>query len=145
MSGQQSALEEQSVPFMSEDTFPLENNLSENDSPENVQLETFSIGSDHDAQQKAVDVRRRLYVSHFLSTWNSRVFEFGAVLFLAQFFPGTLLPASVYALVRAASAICFAHLVGNYIDSEDRLKVTSGLFQSADMMTQEQQSDNDQR
>ena len=65
----------------------------------------------------------RLYVSHFLSTWNSRVFEFGAVLFLARIFPGTLLPPSIYALVRAASAICFAPLVGRYVDQGDRLKV----------------------
>lgn len=68
-------------------------------------------------------IKRRLYVSHFLSTWNSRIFEFGAVLFLARIFPGTLLPSSVYALVRAASAICFAPLVGRYVDQGDRLKV----------------------
>ena len=68
-------------------------------------------------------VKPRLYVSHFLSTWNSRVFEFGAVLFLARIFPGTLLPPSIYALVRAASAICFAPLVGRYVDQGDRLKV----------------------
>lgn len=68
-------------------------------------------------------IKRRLYVSHFLSTWNSRTFEFGAVLFLARIFPGTLLPPSVYALVRAASAICFAPLVGRCVDRGDRLKV----------------------
>lgn len=65
----------------------------------------------------------RLYISHFLSTWNSRVFEFGAVLYLATIFPGTLLPMSVYALVRGISAIVFAPSVGQYIDSENRLKV----------------------
>jgi iron-regulated transporter 1 len=68
-------------------------------------------------------ISRRLYVSHFLSTWNSRVFEFGAVLYLATIFPGTLLPMSVYALVRGISAIVFAPSVGKYIDSENRLKV----------------------
>ena len=68
-------------------------------------------------------IKPRLYVSHFLSTWNSRVFEFGAVLFLARIFPGTLLPPSIYALVRAASAICFAPLVGRYVDQGDRLEV----------------------
>ena len=50
----------------------------------------------------------KLYVSHFLSAWNSRGFEFGAILFLATIYPGTLLPMSVYALVRAASAIILA-------------------------------------
>lgn len=74
---------------------------------------------------------RRLYVSHFLSTWNYRGFEFGSVLFLVSIFPGTLLPLSVYALVRAASAIIFAPLVGQYIDRGQRLDVirTSILLQ----------------
>ena len=72
---------------------------------------------------KLSGIKRRLYVSHFLSTWNSRAFEFGAVLFLARIFPGTLLPPSVYALVRAASAICFAPLTGRCVDRGDRLKV----------------------
>jgi iron-regulated transporter 1 len=30
-----------------------------------------------------IKVARRLYVSHLLSTWNSGVFEFGSVLYLA--------------------------------------------------------------
>ena len=67
-------------------------------------------------------IPRQLYVSHFLSAWNVRGFEFGAVLFLATVFPGTLLPMSVYALVRAASAIVFSPFVGRYIDSGNRLQ-----------------------
>jgi iron-regulated transporter 1 len=66
---------------------------------------------------------KRLYVSHFLSTWNSRVFEFGAVLYLASIFPKTLLPLSVYALARGASAIVFSPAVGRYIDTANRLRV----------------------
>ncbi|KAM0723125.1 hypothetical protein Q7P37_001325 [Cladosporium fusiforme] len=65
---------------------------------------------------------RRLYTSHALSTWNSRVFEFGAFLFLAKIYPHTLLPASVYALARAASAALFSPWLGSYIDHADRLK-----------------------
>ncbi|KAK4073471.1 uncharacterized protein Triagg1_5297 [Trichoderma aggressivum f. europaeum] len=68
-------------------------------------------------------VARRLYASHFLSTWNSRVFELGAVLYLASVFPGTLLPMSLYALVRGLSAIVFAPAVGWYIDTGNRLQV----------------------
>jgi hypothetical protein len=67
--------------------------------------------------------RKRLYISHFLSTWNSRLFEFGAILFLASIFPGTLLPASIYALARSSSAIVLAPAVGRYIDVADRLSV----------------------
>lgn len=68
---------------------------------------------------------RSLYLSHFLSTWNSRVFEFGAVLYLATVYPGTLSPMSVYALLRGVSAIVFAPLLGQYIDRGDRLQVVS--------------------
>lgn len=75
---------------------------------------------DHSVPQ---GIARRLYLSHFLSTWNSRVFEFGAVLYLATIYPGTLLPMSVYALTRGVSAIVFAPVVGQYIDIGDRLRV----------------------
>ena len=68
-------------------------------------------------------ITRKLYVSHFLSTWNFRGFEFGAVLFLATIFPSTLLPLSVYALFRAASAIVFAPAIGRYIDNGQRLRI----------------------
>lgn len=65
---------------------------------------------------------RRLYISHTLSTWNSRVFEFGSVLYLASIFPGTLLPLAVYSMVRGAAAITLSSWVGHYIDRNDRLK-----------------------
>lgn len=68
-------------------------------------------------------ISRRLYISHFLSTWNSRAFEFGAVLFLASIFPHTLLPLSIYALVRSAAAIIFGPTVGRAIDRRNRLQI----------------------
>ncbi|TFY56518.1 hypothetical protein EVG20_g8895 [Dentipellis fragilis] len=70
-----------------------------------------------------LSIRRRLYISHLLSTWNSRVFEFGAMLFFAGIFPNTLLPMSAYALTRSLSAIASARGVGRYIDGGDRLAV----------------------
>jgi iron-regulated transporter 1 len=69
------------------------------------------------------DIANCLYLSHFLSTWNSRVFEFGAVLYLATIYPGTLLPMSVYALSRGLAAIIFSPAVGHYIDVANRLTV----------------------
>ena len=83
----------------------------------------------HDSRTEQLDVPipkhtlHRLYISHFLSTWNSRVFEFGAVLYLANVFPSTLLPVSVYALVRGAVAVVFSSAVGHYVDVGDRLQV----------------------
>ena len=69
------------------------------------------------------NIKWRLFTSHFLSTWNARSFEFGAVLFLASIFPATLLPMSVYALTRGISAILFSPAVGRYIDTAERLHV----------------------
>lgn len=80
--------------------------------------------NDNILDQRALNaITRNLYVSHFLSTWNFRGFEFGAVLFLATIFPGTLLPLSIYALFRAASVILLAPAIGRYIDYDQRLKV----------------------
>jgi solute carrier family 40 (iron-regulated transporter), member 1 len=81
---------------------------------------TGEILSHHEISE---GITRKLYVSHFLSTWNFRGFEFGAVLFLATIFPGTLLPMSSYALIRAASAIILAPASGRYIDNGERLRV----------------------
>ena len=66
-------------------------------------------------------ITNRLYISHFLSTWNSRLFEFGAVLFLASIYPNTLLPMSVYAMIRSASAMMLSPAIGVLIDRRDRL------------------------
>lgn len=66
---------------------------------------------------------RLLYTSHFLSTWNARLFEFGAFLWLAQIYPQTLLPASAYALSRSAAAALFSPWIGKHIDNHDRLAV----------------------
>ncbi|KAI6495647.1 hypothetical protein MCOR11_005317 [Pyricularia oryzae] len=74
-----------------------------------------------DAVPRSLELR--LYVSHFLSTWNSRLFEFAAVLFLASVFPDTLLPMSVYALARSGAAIVFGQSIGSWIDRGDRLAV----------------------
>jgi iron-regulated transporter 1 len=90
-------------------------NDTDNDAVEQMQQATLS---DTEHRQHC----RRLYISHALSTWNSRLFEFGAFLFLAKIYPNTLLPASVYALARAASAALLSPRLGSYIDSADRLK-----------------------
>lgn len=64
-----------------------------------------------------------LYTSHFLSTWNSRAFQFGSVLLLAARFPNTLFPVSFYALVSVVPGALYASRFGDYIDNNDRLMV----------------------
>lgn len=63
----------------------------------------------------------RLYLSHFLSTWNSRMFEFAAFLFLAAVFPGTLLFASIYALARSCAVFLLSSSIGSLMDRTNRL------------------------
>ena len=115
---------EEGVPFLAQVAPLSEETSSPTDETRpggSTQIHHFEV-YDHLDVPKQLGIKHSLYISHFLSTWNSRVFEFGAVLFLARIFPGTLLPSSVYALVRAASAICFAPLVGRCVDQVDRLK-----------------------
>jgi hypothetical protein len=106
------------------------NSTSQSQSDETRPLLTSPVAASSKAQYQPDEgdevparLTNHIYVSHFLSTWNSRVFEFGAVLYLATIFPGTLLPMSVYALTRGLSAVLFAPAVGQYIDTSDRLQV----------------------
>ncbi|KAF2713993.1 iron transporter [Pleomassaria siparia CBS 279.74] len=63
----------------------------------------------------------KLYLSHTLSTWNARTFEFGAVIFLATIFPDTLFYTSLYALCRSGAAAIFSSWVGGIVDRTHRL------------------------
>ncbi|KAJ8058287.1 hypothetical protein OCU04_012481 [Sclerotinia nivalis] len=64
-----------------------------------------------------------LYLSHFLSTWNGRSYEFAAIIFTANAWPDTLVAASIRGIVRTLASICFSSSVGRWVDkSPDRLK-----------------------
>lgn len=76
---------------------------------------------DHSSGEIVPNVLNKLYTSHFLSVWNSRLFEFGAVLFLAVITPGTLFYVSIYALIRSLAAVFLASSVGKYVDRSNRL------------------------
>lgn len=108
------------TPLLSNTPSPPDNPLSQSPPAEDDVAATLPAGTEVEVP---LAVRKRLYVSHFLSTWNSRVFEFGAVLYLASIYPGTLLPMSVYALSRQASAIVLSPVIGRFIDKSNRLKV----------------------
>lgn len=94
-----------------------ENTTREEEPPTGNQTTSSSSSS------SSSSIKRKLYVSHFLSTWNSRMFEFGAVLFLVAAFPGTLLYTSAYALVRSLAVALLSSALGRRIDRFDRLKV----------------------
>ena len=105
---------EEDVPFLREQSAspPPYTSVAGHDAPT---TETYMITDEH--------LKRRLYISHFLSTWNSRTFEFATLLVVARLFQETLLPVSIYALFRAGSAICFSPFIGRYVDYGERLKV----------------------
>ncbi|TVY93896.1 Solute carrier family 40 member [Lachnellula willkommii] len=48
-----------------------------------------------------------LYVSHFLSTWNIRTYEFAAIIFTAAAYPDTLIASSIRISVIGASVLWF--------------------------------------
>ena len=100
--------------------------LADDDSDDSLNADLEGLRETVSAQgasSASQSVTYRLYVSHFLSTWNSRVFEFGAVLYLATIFPGTLMPMSVYAVSRGLAAVVVSPLLGKYIDVGNRLQV----------------------
>ena len=76
---------------------------------------------------RAVDISKsltiRLYASHFLSKWNSRLFEAAVVCFLASIFPNNLLLISVCFLARNVAAIALTVPIGNFIERANRLVV----------------------
>ena len=61
-------------------------------------------------------------MSHFLFTWNDRVWEFASVILLIAAYPLTLLPSSIFGLTSTASAIVFSPAVGRWFDGTPRLK-----------------------
>ncbi|KAK3201797.1 hypothetical protein GRF29_164g715977 [Pseudopithomyces chartarum] len=86
------------------DTSPPSDNDTCVVDPDPTQEDPFDTPPPH-----AIDsILWKLYLSHALSTWNARAFEFGAVIFLSAIFPGTLFYASIYALIRALAAFVFS-------------------------------------
>ncbi|KAI8161003.1 Solute carrier family 40 member 1 [Colletotrichum sp. SAR 10_70] len=103
--------------------------------------EAMMMAPQHDPTPAAPSISKpvvfRLYVSHFLSTWNSRLFEFGAVLFLASIYPGTLMPMSIYALVRGVFAVILSPSIGSWIDRGNRLSVVVVITEGNEKARQE--------
>jgi len=110
-----------SIPY--DETTPLirEDNDAEHALQDEPRDESSTAREASDGVSRSL--KTRLYASHFLSTWNSRIFEFGAILYLAAIYPGTLLPMSVYALVRGFAAVFLAPAIGQHIDRANRLAV----------------------
>ncbi|KAK6331962.1 hypothetical protein TWF718_002499 [Orbilia javanica] len=90
--------------------------------PENGSHADAESGNEHRGAQEGASLAG-LYVSHFLSTWNDRTYEFAAVVFTVEAFPNTLLPASISGIAQCLAAIAFSPSVGIWADrSPSRLE-----------------------
>lgn len=64
-----------------------------------------------------------LYISHFLTSWTERFYEFASYLFIIEIFKKSLLLPSIYGFVVTISAIIFSNYIGKYVDIIERLKI----------------------
>ncbi|CZT01617.1 related to ferroportin 1 [Rhynchosporium agropyri] len=64
-----------------------------------------------------------LYISHFLSMWNVRTYEFAAIIFTATAYPDTLAATSIRGIARTLASILFSSMLGRWVDQNpSRLK-----------------------
>jgi iron-regulated transporter 1 len=69
------------------------------------------------------DVKRGLYISHFLYVWNARVYEFGIVLFIINLYPKNLLPPSLFSLVSTGSGVFLTNALTKLVNNGERLPI----------------------
>ncbi|EDV19239.1 uncharacterized protein TRIADDRAFT_1773, partial [Trichoplax adhaerens] len=62
-------------------------------------------------------------IGHFLSSWGDRMWVFVVGLFLVRLNITSLLLTAIYGLTLAITAIVFAPVFGDWVDSSDRLRV----------------------
>ncbi|KAL4222197.1 hypothetical protein ACF0H5_018234 [Mactra antiquata] len=63
-----------------------------------------------------------VYISHFLSAWGDRMWQFGVGLFLVIIAPESLLLTAVYGFVTGAAILLFGPMVGDWVDRMARLQ-----------------------
>ena len=114
------------APLPSPAQLPPSNNADEDICP--TQDSNLNPTTEESQPQNAPSTLRKLYISHTLSTWNARTFEFSAVIFLATRFPSTLFYASTYALFRSLAAFLLSARIGQVVDARERLSVVRGTI-----------------
>ncbi|KAH8148556.1 uncharacterized protein LAJ45_07267 [Morchella importuna] len=58
-----------------------------------------------------------LYLSHFLSTWNARGYEFAAIIFTASAYPETLMASSIRGIITTIATLALSASVGRWCDT----------------------------
>ncbi|KAF9988140.1 hypothetical protein BGZ75_009914 [Mortierella antarctica] len=64
---------------------------------------------------------QKLYISHFLTSWVDRSFEFASYLLIAKVFTTSLLQSSLYGLITTLAALLLSNRIGNWINILSRL------------------------
>ena len=64
---------------------------------------------------------RKLYISHALTSWVDRSFEFASYLLISKIYTSSLLQASVYGLTTTLAALILSNQIGNWINILSRL------------------------
>lgn len=62
-----------------------------------------------------------LYLSHFLSAWGERAWEFGAALLLISAFSGSLRLPAIFGFALSAATVLFGGAIGDWVDRTNRL------------------------
>ncbi|KAI1767673.1 Ferroporti-1 [Hypoxylon sp. FL1150] len=101
----------------------------DSDSEDNIGLEvedeTTHMGGDGSVVPNSLTRSQawNLYISHALSTWNARGYEFAAILFTAAAYPDTLVAAALRMIIVYFSMILFSSSVGQWVErSPNRLR-----------------------
>lgn len=80
------------------------------------------------ALYEVTTTRRYLYISHFLSMWGGRAFEFTVALSLLSLHPSSLLLTSLFGLTDSAAVFLFAPIIGAWVDNTPRLRAVTILY-----------------
>ncbi|GLE11756.1 hypothetical protein PINS_up024395 [Pythium insidiosum] len=73
--------------------------------------------------EKPSRIRMYLYVSHFLSSWGDRMWQFAIPILFMEVFVDTLLPSAMFSLVMYTACIFTIPSVGRLIDRTNRWTV----------------------
>ncbi|XP_067843645.1 ferroportin-like isoform X4 [Heptranchias perlo] len=76
-----------------------------------------------------------IYLTHLLSTWGDRMWHFAVSLFLVELYGNSLLLPAVFGLAVSSSLILFGALVGNWVDSNTRMKGMNATLRQIDLLS----------
>jgi len=77
------------------------------------------------AWPKLMEMAHCRYMSHFLSTWSDRMWEFAIALLLINIWPDTMLLVALFGFTESIAVVLGGPVVGDWVDTHPRLEVVS--------------------